>query len=302
MTHCSSTTPVSLVILAAGQGRRFGGNKPLATIADSDKPLMYFSVQDAYRAGIRRLVLVLSQAMEGTIREQFLPLLPADLDVALVQQKADDLPAGCRPQPREKPWGTGHALWCARKAIPGDCIVINADDYYGPAAMSIMREHLAAKATWAMLSFSLDKTLSDSGTVNRGICKQENEFLVAVDECLSIKRAGSLIHGQLKSDQLQLAPETPVSMNIWGFGSDIFTCLERGLSDFFFGLTENTQAEFYLPQQVMRSIQHGENRVRVYTSPDQWRGVTYRQDLERLIVIQSPDGKATLGDAVVTKN
>lgn len=282
MTDCNSSVPVSLVVLAAGCGSRFGGNKQLALIGDSGKPLMYFSVMDAYGAGIRHLVLVINQHIEAAICEQFLPLLPVDLEVSLQWQKPDDLPAGCVANPRAKPWGTGHALWSARALVPSSCIVINADDYYGPGAMNQLLKHFATLDTWAMLSYQLAGTLSEFGVVNRGLCQEKDGFLVAVKECHSIEKTGGVINGRVAGNSRRLAAETPVSMNIWGFGPDIFHHLEKGLLVFFAGLEDQESAEFYLPAQVMAAISAGENRVRVYPSADPWKGITYREDLEIL--------------------
>jgi UTP-glucose-1-phosphate uridylyltransferase len=282
MTHCSSRIPVSLVILAAGLGRRFGGNKQLATLGDTGKSLMYFSVLDAYRAGVRHLVIVINRNIERAIVKQFLPLLPGDLEVSLVRQRRDNLPAGCKAKSREKPWGTGHALWCARSAVPADFIVINADDYYGSGAMNQLLSHFEKHSGWAMVSYQLGKILSNFGVVNRGLCEESNGFLLAVRECHSIEEVNGVIRGEIDSKPVTLAPEAPVSMNIWGFGPDIFACLEKGLTGFFAGSGNDPQAEYYLPAQVMASIRAGENRVRVYNSLDSWHGITYREDLERL--------------------
>ena len=290
MTHCSSKLPVSLVILAAGLGRRFGGDKQLVTIAGTGKPLMYFSVMDAYRLGVRKLVLVINHLIEQAILKQFLPLLPHDLKVSLVQQRTDDLPEGCKAYSREKPWGTGHALWSARDAVSADCIVINADDYYGPGAMNQLLMHFKNHDGWALVSYPLKNTLSDSGVVNRGLCEVIDGSLVTVREYLSITRENGVICGEVDGNSVNLEPETPVSMNIWGFGPDIFDYLNDGLIEFFAAARGQSQAEFYLPAQVMASIKAGENHVCVYPTEDKWQGITYREDLERLGRVFQPSG------------
>lgn len=282
MTHCNSRLPVSLVVLAAGLGRRFGGHKQLATIGDTGKPLMYFSVLDAYQSGVRHLVLLINNDIEPAIRKQFLPLLPGDLEVSLVWQRIADLPEGCPLITREKPWGTSHALWSARRAVPSASIVINSDDYYGPGAMNQLMSHFQRHSSWAMVSYPLHKTLSEIGAVNRGLCEERDGILLSVRECLSIESVNGAIRGEVDGNPVILTPETPVSMNIWGFGPDIFACLEKGLVDFFSGPGVNGSAEYYLPTQVMVSIKAGVNRVRVYRSRDSWQGITYREDLERL--------------------
>jgi NDP-sugar pyrophosphorylase family protein len=282
MTHCSSRNSISLVILAAGLGSRFGGDKPLAPIGSSGKPLMYFSVMDAFGAGIRNLVLVVSRSIEEAMEKHFLPLLPGDLEVTLVTQRVDDLPAGCQAGSREKPWGTSHALWCARNAVPAGSIVINADDYYGPAAMNRLLAHFDQRDDWAMVSYRLENTLSESGAVNRGLCEVSDGVLVAVRECLAIESVDGLIRGEIGGKPVSLSPDAQISMNIWGFGPDIFACLEKGITRFFAETGEIGEAEYYLPLQVMASIESGENRVCVYQSTEKWLGITFREDLERL--------------------
>ena len=279
--------PISLVILAAGLGRRFGGDKQLATVGNTGKPLMYFSVMDAYQAGVRQLVLVINHQIEQALVSQFLPLLPADLTVSLVRQRMDDLPRVCKAGFREKPWGTGHALWSARKDVPAASIVINADDYYGPGAMKRLVSHFENSTDWALVSFRLGNTLSEFGLVNRGLCEESEGFLVSVKECLSIKQVDGVIRGEVDGKSVRLEPEQAVSMNIWGFGPDIFPCLENGLIRFFDRTEDQSEAEFYLPTQVMASIKGGDNRVRVYQSRDKWQGITYRDDLERLAEVFS---------------
>ena len=282
MTHCNSTASVSLIVLAAGLGRRFGGGKQLATIGNTGKPLMYFSVMDAYLAGVRRLVLVINQQIEQAVSKQFLPLLPRDLEVSLVLQRVDDLPDGSLTCSRQKPWGTGHALWSAREVVQAGCIVINADDYYGPDAMQQLILHFENCNDWAMVSYQLRNTLSEFGFVNRALCEEKDGFLVTVKECLSIKHVNGVICGEAAGKPVTLEPEVPVSMNIWGFGPDIFACLEKGLIKFFAGVQDRSQAEFYLPAQVMASIESGDNQVRVYPGLDKWQGITYPGDLVRL--------------------
>lgn len=279
MTHCNSRGDTSLVILAAGLGRRFGGEKQLATIGETGRPLMYFSVMDAWYAGVRKLVLVVNSGIESLIRNGFLPMLPGDLEISIVVQKSGDLPSGCHAMQREKPWGTGHALWCARTAVDAGCIVINADDYYGPDAMIRLLSHLEESTDWAMVSYPLENTLSGFGTVNRGLCRVQAGFLEAVSECLDIERTDTGIRGVLGGRAVSLEPGAPVSMNIWAFGRNVFDCLEGGMTGFFTGHEVSDRLEFYLPTQVMASIKSGAVRVQVYASSDDWHGVTYREDL-----------------------
>ena len=282
MTHCSSRDAPALVILAAGLGRRFGGCKPLAAVGDTGKPLMHFSVMDARRAGIEKLVVVVNPANAARVEKQFLPLLPAGLEAVFAIQDPADIPGGCLATPREKPWGTAHALWCARAAVNGPCIVINADDYYGASAFARLTAHFAESDDWAMVSYPLARTLSAFGEVNRGLCRIADGYLVSIRECRAISRSPQGIRGELEGERISLDPDTPVSMNLWGFGPAVFDGLERGLIRFFRGLEPGGDAECYLPEQVMASVASGAARVRVYPGRERWLGVTYREDLERL--------------------
>lgn len=272
---------VSLVILAAGLGSRFGGNKQLASIGDRGRPLMYFSVMDAYHAGVRELVLIVNKLIAPVLQQEFLPLLPADMQVALILQNLDDLPdAGGSCPARRKPWGTGHALWCARKVLTQSFVVINADDYYGPSAMPTLVEHLQSPhSDWAMVSYPLANTLSEYGSVNRGLCRIHGQRLQRIEECMDIAyREGGLI-GRLGDTDIELPPEQDVSMNIWGFTPAIFTVLEQGFSRFL-QTAELEKDEYYLPEAVADCIARQVAQVRVYRSPDCWLGITYPQDLE----------------------
>lgn len=281
MTHCNSSTGVSLVILAAGLGRRFGGNKPLAPIGDTGKPLMYFSVRDACHAGVRRLVLIISPDSEEIFKTRFLPYLPADLNVSLVYQNSQDLPLAKKAAPREKPWGTGHALWCARDVVPGPMIVINADDYYGRDAFERLSHHFANGPDWAMASYPLARTLSISGAVNRGLCEVRDGFLAGISECHAIREDGGLILSGSLDGTATLAPTTPVSMNVWGFDTRVFDHLKRGLERFITLHGRDNRAEYYLPHMVAQALAESV-RVRVYKSRDAWFGITYPEDLANI--------------------
>jgi len=282
MTHCNSRKDISLVILAAGLGRRFGGEKQLATVGKSGKPLMYYSVMDAWEVGIRKMVLIVNSIIEPVIRRSFLPMLPGDLEVSLLCQETDDLPAGCPTVPRQKPWGTGHALWCARGAVDAACIVMNADDYYGADTIGCLAKHLERSEDWAMVSYALENTLSGFGAVNRGLCQVEDGFLLGVKECLEIKQDHDGIHGVLDGRPVTLEPDKPVSMNIWAFDRRVFGRLEKGLGRFIRDTRIDNGAEYYLPMQVMSDIESGEAHVRVFPSREAWYGITYREDLARI--------------------
>ncbi len=280
----ASPTPI-LVVLAAGMGSRFGGDKQLAVLGSTGRTLLHFSVLDAYAAGVRSLVLIVRENIITALEQQVLPHLPADLTVQLVLQNPNDVPVEATDfGNRQKPWGTAHALWSARQLLQQQpCIVINADDYYGQTAMQLLVQHFATtRSEWAMVAFPLSKTLSAHGGVNRGICQIDNSFLQAVTEVIQISRHQQQFSGiNLSGERIALDAAQPVSMNIWGFTPDIVPALERALCSFF-AQKPDGKAECYLPAVVDSSLQQGQ-KLRVYLSPDSWFGVTYPADLAEIV-------------------
>jgi len=295
-----SQTPV-LVVLAAGMGSRFGGDKQLAVLGNTGRTLLHFSVQDAYAAGVRQLVLIVRENLIAPIKQQVLPHFPADLTVQLVLQNPADLPvSGINLQQRQKPWGTAHALWSAREFLTTQpCIVINADDYYGHTAMQLLVQHFATTfsttaAEWAMVAFPLAKTLSRHGGVNRGVCQVKDGYLQKVAEVVQIEvvqtevvqtevvaQKSQLSGIDMQGERIPLAQQQPVSMNIWGFTPSILPALTNQLSDFLVKVPD-PKAECYLPAVVDRSLRQGQ-KLRVYLSPDSWFGVTYPADLAEIV-------------------
>lgn len=291
----ASETPI-LVVLAAGMGSRFGGDKQLAVLGNTGRTLLHFSVLDAYAAGVRQLVLVVRENIIAPLQQQVLPHFPADLSVQLVLQNPADLPvAGIDLSQRQKPWGTAHALWSARSLLATQpCIVINADDYYGPTAMRLLVQHFASAAStttdWAMVAYPLVKTLSAHGGVNRGVCQVDDGYLQQITEVVQIVRptaatsvvaAAELVGINTQGHQVQLSSLQPVSMNIWGFSCRILPALEQALTDFL-RQSPDAKAECYLPAVVDHCLQQGQ-KLRVYLCADNWFGVTYPADLAEIV-------------------
>ena len=279
-----SQTPI-LVVLAAGMGSRFGGDKQLAVLGNTGRTLLHFSVLDAYAAGVRSLVLIVRQNIIAALEQQVLPHFPADLTVHLVLQNPADVPIEAVDlSNRQKPWGTAHALWSARQYLQQQpCIVINADDYYGQTAMQLLVQHFATtRSEWAMVAYPLSKTLSAHGGVNRGICQIDNSYLQAVAEVTQITQHKQHFSGiNLSGERIALDAAQPVSMNIWGFTPSILPALTNQLSEFL-AKVPDPKAECYLPAVVDQSLQQGQ-KLRVYLSPDSWFGVTYPADLAEIV-------------------
>ncbi|MBQ2718747.1 MAG: NTP transferase domain-containing protein [Clostridia bacterium] len=259
----------SLVIMAAGMGSRFGGLKQMAPLGPSGQVIIDYSVYDAVRAGFDKVVLIIKKENEADFREVAGKRIERLCDVSYVFQDPTDLPAGFSlPEGRLKPWGTGHAVLSARREIDTPFAVINADDYYGAESYRLIHECLVSDAPECMVGFELGKTLTESGTVSRGVCTIRDGYLESVVEHTALD----------KNSGLPL--DTVVSMNLWGFSPAIMETLERGFAEFLTAMPDPMKSEFYLPAVVDREIRERGARYRVLRTPERWYGVTYREDAE----------------------
>ena len=275
-----STSPqgrLTLLVLAAGMGSRYGGLKQIDPIGPSGETMLDYSVFDAIRAGFGRVVFVIRQDFAELFRAQIASKYTGRIAVDFVFQSADTLPSGCvLPAAREKPLGTGHATWCAREVVREPFAVINADDFYGADSFRALATFLGKSASneAAMVGFRLQNTLSEAGTVSRGICETDTGGrLLRVTEATGI--AASEVGAGKK-----YAPQTTVSMNCWGFSPAIFPALEQEFRAFFQqALPANlAKAEFYLPAAVSELIGRGQLLASVLPTESSWFGVTYRED------------------------
>ena len=279
----------TLVILAAGMGSRFGGLKQITAVDDFGHAIIDFSLFDAYRAGFRRVVFIIKHEIEEDFKERVGRRAEKYFDVVYVYQQLDMLPEGYHvPEGRVKPWGTAHAVLCAGPVIRGPFAVINADDFYGRSAYeSIFRFLSQARSgnEHAMVAFLLRNTVTENGTVARGICQVENGLLTDVVERTRIAKRGD--HGAYTEDGetwTELDGDTPVSMNFWGFGADMM----KEFSDRFpawldANLPVNPlKAEYFLPFVTNAVIKEGRGSVAVLPSVDAWHGITYRDDMQDL--------------------
>lgn len=272
---------VSLLVLAGGMGSRFGGDKQLATLGDTQRTLLHFSVLDAYRAGVRELVLIVREALIPAFEASVLPHFPADLQVKFVVQQLSDVPnSACYDAQRQKPWGTAHAVWAARQQLTQPFIVINADDYYGAQAMQLLVQHFQQSTDWAMVAYPLSATLSEHGGVNRGCCRVQQQRLCGVEEWTEIQQAAGQLTGLAPTGmRQQIDPQQLVSMNIWGFTPAIMLRLDETLQRFF-QHDPGLKGECYLPSVVNEAI--AVQPLQVYASSEQWYGMTYANDLPQL--------------------
>ena len=262
----------NLVVMAAGMGSRFGGLKQMEPFGPRGEAILDYSVCDAVHAGFDRTVVILRRSMEKDFRETIGRRIEAVTDVRYAFQENDLLPEGFSvPSERTRPLGTGHAVLCAASEIDAPFAVINSDDFYGRESYRILHEALVDDGlSAAMVGFRLGNTLTENGTVNRGICEVRDGMLAGVRECEGIDRASGI------------PLDTIVSMNMWGFRPDFLGALDAAFRAFLSNMKDPLKQEIYLPFAVDEEIRAGRLAVKVLTTPAQWYGVTYRSDAEAL--------------------
>ena len=276
----------ALLILAAGMGSRYGGLKQLDGLGPNGETIMDYSVFDAVRSGFGKVVFVVRESFEKDFREKILKKYENIIPVEMVFQELDNLPEGFSlPPDRVKPWGTNHAVMMAKEKIREPFAVINADDFYGKASYEALSRFLQSventENVYAMVGYQVSNTLSESGSVARGVCSTDAEsFLTSVVERTSIIRDSD---GQVKykdedGSLVTIAETTPVSMNMWGFTPEYFAYSDEQFVEFLNKNKENPKAEFYIPSVVNQLIVTGRAKVKVLDTPSKWFGVTYIDD------------------------
>lgn len=262
----------TLVVMAAGMGSRFGGLKQAQSITPDGKALVDFSVFDARRAGFDKFVFIIRRDMEADFRRLVGDRIAKHVDVNYVFQPTD-----CLPQGRTKPFGTGHAVLCCNDVVKTPFVVVNADDYYGKHAFDGVYEHLltAKNGEYAMTAYKLGQTLSTNGTVTRGICDIDGEYMRGVTECYDITAD---CVGNLNGKTTTIDKDAPISMNLWALTTDVFDRLEEQFAEFKVE-ADLTKDEFLLPTVINKLVTSGKATVKVYRNDDKWYGITYRDDL-----------------------
>lgn len=297
MSTVCNNEPI-LVIMAAGMGSRYGGNKQLDVISEQGDIIMDYSLFDAHRAGFKRVAFIIKKDFEDVFKAHIEERASKVMETYYCYQELTDIPDGFEiPADRVKPWGTGHAVLAARDVIDAPFAVINADDYYGRTAFELIYDYLKNKADAShncMVGFMVENTLSENGGVSRGIChgtEGNSGFLTDIEEHFEVARnkggenAGK-ITGANSAGAVSVIPDgTPVSMNLWGFGTEFMDVLKR---DFTKGLetilaTNPLKGEFYLPLPINAQITTGEATYEILTSNDKWFGVTYKEDKPEVV-------------------
>ncbi len=268
-------------------GSRYGGLKQLDGIGPHGETIMDYSIHDAIEAGFGKIVFVIRKDFEKDFTEKILTKYKDHVAVEVVFQDITDLPEGfTAPEGRTKPWGTGHAILAARNAIKEPFAVINADDYYGKDSFKRIAEHFKSQGEeYAMVGFPVANTLSESGSVSRGVCTvDKNRYLKNIVECHGIESQEKGICFSDDQDKLHiLAPSTPVSMNLWGFGADF---MDFALAEFVKFLKEKgteLKSEFYIPTVVDTLIHSGKKKVKVLSTDSKWFGVTFPEDRQNVV-------------------
>ena len=277
---------ITLVIMAAGLGSRYGGLKQVDPVGPNGEIIIDYSIYDALRSGFNKIVFVIKKENEEVFRQSIGDKIQRFVEVEYIYQSLEDVPEGCElPCDRVKPWGTAHAIYACRDIIKNPFAVINADDYYGYSTFNAVYNHLstvdAYSTDYAMVGFNLGNTLTENGYVSRGVCTLDDKgYLESVKERTKICNfSDGIKYSEDDKNWHILSDNTTVSMNIWGFTPGIFPSLERELEKFFKDIHSNPlKAECYLPNAVNNIINDGAGRVRVLESKEKWYGVTYKED------------------------
>lgn len=273
---------ITLVVMAAGMGSRFGGLKQLEPIGPGGEAILDFSVYDAIKAGFTKVVFVIKHEIEDIFKEIVGNRIEKKIKVEYAFQELCDLPEGfvC-PKDRTKPWGTTQAILVCKDIVKEPFAVINADDFYGRSAFAKVADYLRNdNNNYCMVGYRLLNTLTENGHVSRGICEAENGVLKSVTERTKIADCKYTEDGET---WVSLDPDSVVSMNFWGFRTDIFEHLDKHFKAF---LEENInvpKAECYIPNVVSKLIENGEKQVDVLVAEDRWYGVTYKEDKESVV-------------------
>ena len=274
-----------LVVMAAGMGSRYGGLKQIDPVGPNGQIIMHYSIYDAWKAGFRRVVFIIKEELLDAFRERIGNAAEKLMQVDYVFQSPDKLPEGCTmPEGRTKPLGTGHAIYCVRGVVSEPFAVINADDFYGAQAFQCLYDYLKDaqdddKYRYCMVGYRVENTLTENGTVSRGICEaDENGYLADIVERTAISRDANGVISDPEAGEI--AEGKLVSMNMWGFTPSFLDELETGLRTFMTDeLPKNpAKGEYYLPFAVDHLIQNGQATAKVLQTSAQWYGVTYKED------------------------
>jgi dTDP-glucose pyrophosphorylase len=278
----------TLLVLAAGMGSRYGGNKQIDGFGPNGETILEYSIYDAIRAGFGKVVLIVREEILQVAKDLFLPKLEGKIEIDFVLQSITSfVPEEYLNPERVKPYGTAHAVLCAKDAIAEPFAVINADDFYGKEAFEILGKFLTKgvqPTLHAMVGYAIENVLSDHGTVSRGVCSMnEANQLVGMVERTAIAREGDKIISRGDGEVLEIKEGTPVSMNFWGFHHSVFSEIENMWLEFLPANQKHIKSEFYIPTVANNLIKDGKGAFEILEGGKTWFGVTYTEDRETVI-------------------
>ena len=281
----------TLYVLAAGMGSRYGGLKQLDSLGPHGETIMDYSIYDAIQAGFGKIVFVIRKDFEQDFREKILSKYEGHIPVEVVFQSVDKLPSGFKcPEDRTKPWGPAHAVLMAKDVIKEPFAVINADDFYGRNSFEVIADFLIKnqenKGNYAMVGFPVGNTMTKNGGVSRGVCEKDSEgYLSSIVErkSISYNKNGDIVFTGEDGVEYKLDPQTPVSMNMWGFTPDYFTYAEKAFEDFLQKELHTPKAEQVIPDVIDTLITNKKATVKVLNTDSKWFGVTYAEDRDNVM-------------------
>jgi len=281
----------TLFVLAAGMGSRYGGLKQLDGLGPNGETIMDYSIYDAIKAGFGKIVFVIRESFEADFKAVVVNKFKNLIDVDIVFQDIANVPEGCTYTPeREKPWGTNHAVLMGKDVIKEPFAVINADDFYGQESFAILADFLRSvegkENEYCMVGYHVGNTLSESGSVSRGVCVvDENDLLLNVVERTHIEeKGGTIIYLDENGEEVAIPANTPVSMNMWGFTPDYFDYSVEFFKEFLAENGQKLKSEFYIPLAVNNLIVQNRVSCKVLDTPSKWFGVTYAEDRPQVVL------------------
>ncbi len=281
----------TLFVLAAGMGSRYGGLKQLDGLGPNGETIMDYSIYDAIRAGFGKVIFVIRNSFEKDFREVVINKFKNLIETGVVFQDISNVPEGCTYNPdREKPWGTNHAVLMGKDVIKEPFAVINADDFYGKESFQVLADFLCSvegkQNNYCMVGYHVGNTLSESGSVSRGICvvDEHNNLKTVVERTHIEEKGGKIIFIDEKNEEVSIPANTPVSMNMWGFTPDYFDYSETYFREFLAENGQKLKSEFYIPLAVNNLIVSGKASCRVLDTTSKWFGVTYAEDRPQVVL------------------
>ena len=279
---------LTLVIMAAGMGNRFGGLKQIEPVGPNGEFIIDYSIYDAKKAGFNKVVFIIKEENYDIFRETVGKRFENEIEVEYVFQKFENVPEGCAlPEGRVKPWGTSQAILAAKNAVKGNFAIINADDFYGRESYQVISDFFEAGKSneYLLVGYQVANTLSENGAAKRGVCETKNGYLEKLTES-SVEKKGNIITAEplIGGEAFEVKEDNLVAMNMFGFTEELFDYLEKDFKEFFIRNKDNMEkCEWLIPDTVCDIVEKGITKVKVVPTVAKWQGITYREDKEALV-------------------